>query len=370
MIRRALVLGLCCFAPTAYAQAEHPIEPGIGAEGGAHLEGAAHQAGGEHGEGTTDGAEHAEDTPTVIIHHVSDSLEYEFELPWPGAHNPKLNLGKIFEPLQFEKTPGACTLAIPPAYQSFPGLGSWIVNGCYDLRPTKSVLMMWIAATLLLLFVFFNRNSDKTRMVPSGVGANIVEVLVLFVRDEIAVKNIGKEEAPRYTSFLTTTFFFILAMNWLGLIPNFGSATGNLAVTASLALCTFVLTQVASFRSAGFVGYMKHLTMGTPFLLWPVMIPVEILGNFTKPFALTVRLFANMLAGHMVLFFVLGLIFMLHPALAIVSVPLATAVYFLEIFVGLLQAYIFTLLSALFIGLGVAMGHHGHEAGHETATTH
>jgi F-type H+-transporting ATPase subunit a len=314
---------------------------------------------------------HTQDTPSHIIHHVSDSLDYEFEIPWPGVeHNPTIHLGKIFEPLVFEKTPGACHKDVPAAYSAAPGLGAWIENGCYDMRPTKSILMMWIAAALLLFLVFRYSHRDHTKHVPTGVGANIVEVLVLFVRDEIAVKNIGKEEAPRYTPYLATIFFFILTMNWLGLIPNFGSATGNLAVTAALASCTFVLTQIASIRSAGIGGYLKHLTGGTPMWLWPIMIPVEILGLFTKPFALTVRLFANMLAGHMVLFFLLGLIFMLHPALAVISVPMATAIYFLEIFVGLVQAYIFTLLSALFIGMGVAMGHHGHEAHAEEGAHH
>lgn len=320
-------------------------------------------AGANEPEGHEPEEKHSNDTPTVIIHHVSDSLDYEFEIPWPGIeHNPTLHLGKIFAPLVFEKTPGACALEAPAAFSAAPGLGAWFVNGCYDLRPTKSIFMMWLAAALLLLLVFRYAHTDHTKLVPNGVGANIVEVLVLFVRDEIAVKNIGKEEAPRYTPYLTTIFFFILTMNWLGLIPNLGSATGNLAVTAALAACTFTLTQIASIRSAGIGGYLKHLTGGTPMWLWPIMIPVEILGLFTKPFALTVRLFANMLAGHMVLFFLLGLIFMLHPALAVISVPMATAIYFLEIFVGLVQAYIFTLLSALFIGMGVAMGHHEHEA--------
>lgn len=337
---KRIALLACLFATAAWANeeaAEHHAE-----------------AAGEHG------AEH-HDTPTVIIHHVSDSLEYEFEIPWPNvAHNPTLNLGEIFKGLVFEKAPGACAIPLTKAWEAAPGLESWM-NGCYDMRPTKTVLMMWISAALLLFLVFMYAHRDHTKLVPTGVGANIIEVLVLFVRDEIAVKNIGKEEAPRYTPYLATIFFFILTMNWLGLFPNFGSATGNLAVTAALALCTFTLTQIASIRAAGIGGYLKHLTGGTPWPLWPIMIPVEILGLFTKPFALTVRLFANMLAGHMVLFFLLGLIFMLHPALAVVSVPMATAIYFLEIFVGLVQAYLFTLLSALFIGMGVAMGHHAHD---------
>jgi F-type H+-transporting ATPase subunit a len=347
MNRRLLALVVCAFAFPACAQEEH--HPGSESELVVHRE--------NH---DTQREEESHDTPEVIIHHVSDSLEYEFEIPWPGVdHNPTLDLGKIFAPLRFERTPGACDLPAPKAFDAAPSLGQWFQNGCYDLRPTKSILMMWIAAALLLIFVLGYSHRDSSKLVPKGVAANVIEVLVLFVRDEIAVKNIGKHEAPRYTTYLTTLFFFILTMNWLGLIPNFGSATGNLAVTVALASCTFVLTQIAAIRSAGFGGYLAHLTGGTPMWLWPIMIPVEILGLFTKPFALTVRLFANMLAGHMVLFFLLGLIFMLHPALAVVSVPMATAIYFLEIFVGLVQAYIFTLLSALFIGMAVAMGHHG-----------
>jgi F-type H+-transporting ATPase subunit a len=197
--------------------------------------------------------------------------------------------------------------------------------------------------------------------VPKGVASNVIEVLVLFVRDEIAYKSIGKKDGDRYVPYLSTIFFFILFMNWLGLIPNFGSATGQLSVTLVLAAFTFFLVQIASIRSAGIGGYLSHLTAGTPPALWIIMVPVEVLGLFTKPFALMVRLFANMLGGHMVLFFIIGLIFILHPAVAPLSVGMGAAIYALEIFVGILQAYIFTLLTSLFIGQGVEMGHHGHE---------
>src|SRR5262249_58707783 len=111
-------------------------------------------------------------------------------------------------------------------------------------------------------------------------------------------------------------------------------------------------------------GYLKHLTGGAPILMWIIMIPVEILGLFTKPFALMLRLFANMLAGHIVLFSLLGLIFIIgHVAVSVVAVPFAVFIYLLELFVCFLQAYIFVMLSALFIWMGVAMGHdeHGHE---------
>ena len=137
-------------------------------------------------------------------------------------------------------------------------------------------------------------------------------------------------------------------------------------MTLGLALMTFLLTQAAGIRTAGIGGYLKHLTGGVHPLLWPIMVPVEFLGLFTKPFALTIRLFANMVAGHIVIFFLLGLIFILKTAfLAVVSVPFAFAIYLLELFVALVQAYVFTMLSALFIGMGAAMGHHGGHEGHE-----
>lgn len=310
------------------------------------------------------GSHHPTDTPSFILHHVSDSETYEFELPWDtGGHNPTLNISSWFAGLKFEKEPCACSKPVPPEWASFPKLGAFIANGCYDLRPTKTVMMMWFAAALLLLSVMAFAHKDKTKLVPKGAGANIIESLVLYVRDEIAVKNIGKEEGPRYVPYLTTAFFFILFMNWLGLIPNMFTATGNISLTAGLAICTFVLTQVASIRAAGWGGYFAHLTGGLHWSLWPIMIPVEFIGLFTKPIALMIRLFANMVAGHIVLFFLLGMIFMLHWGMAFVMVPMAAAIFMLEIFVGFVQAFIFTMLSALFIGMGVAMGHHDH--GHD-----
>lgn len=305
------------------------------------------------------------DAPTFILHHVSDSDEYEFELPVPGVeHHPTLHLGEIFHALRWEEKAGACSMDIHGPLSAMPSLGRFF-EGCRDFRPTKNTFMMWLATALLLLVVALGVNRDKTKLVPKGVLPNVIEILVLFVRDEIAYKNIGKgPEADRYVPHLTTVFFFVLFMNWLGLVPNFGSATGQLSVTLVLAAITFVLVQIASVRSAGVGGYLGHLTAGTPPALWLIMIPVEVLGLFTKPFALMVRLFANMLGGHMVLFFIIGLIFMLHPAMALVAVPMATVIYLLEIFVGILQAYIFTLLTALFIGQGVAMGHHDHGDDH------
>lgn len=304
-----------------------------------------------------------ENVAEYIFHHVSDDLAYEFELPGPlyTGHNPHIDLAEAFSFLRFETQPGAC-----PADLHAP---SSLSAGCVDLRPTKHVLMMWLAAALLIVAMLAGTHRDRRQLVPKGTLANLFESLVVFVRDELAIKNIGKEEGPRYTPYLLTAFFFILFMNLLGLVPWMATATGNLAITAGLAICTFVLTQVASIRAAGLGGYFKHLTGGVAWWLWPIMIPVEVLGLFTKPFALTVRLFANMLAGHIVIFFLLALIFLMHPAMAVVSVPMAMGIYFLELFVAFVQAYVFTMLSALFIGMGVAMGHH-HEEHPEGAHAH
>jgi F-type H+-transporting ATPase subunit a len=292
-----------------------------------------------------------EDTAGYILHHVSDSPEYEFEIPLTHNH-----LTLHFPRWQIPLKEGACV----------PDATGHVGGSCLDLSITKHLFMMWIAAALLILALLFGSNRNKSKLVPRGTSQNLFEMLVLFVRDELAIKNIGKEDGPRYVPYLLTAFFFILFMNLLGLFPWMASATGNIAVTCGLAICTFIVTQAASIRAAGFGGYLAHLTGGVHWALWPIMIPVEILGLFTKPFALTIRLFANMLAGHIVIFFLLGLIFMLgHPAVALVSVPFAIGIYLLELFVAFVQAYVFTMLSALFIGMGVAMGHHGHGEPHD-----
>jgi F-type H+-transporting ATPase subunit a len=239
------------------------------------------------------------------------------------------------------------------------------VFGALDMTPTKHVFMMWIASALLLIVAL--AAVRKRSLVPRGV-YNFVEVLVSFVRNEIAVKNIGERDADRFVPYLVTAFFFILFLNLFGLIPFAATATANLSVTVAMALFTFVITQYAAIRAMGVGGYLAHLTGGVPKSLaplWVIMIPVEFMGLFTKPFALTVRLFANMVAGHFVILALLGLIFALGtPLVAFASVPMALGIFMLELFVAFVQAYIFTMLSALFIGAGLAH-HGGDEHGHE-----
>ena len=236
-------------------------------------------------------------------------------------------------------------------------LGFWIGAHHIDLSITKHVINMWIAAGILLLVLA--AAVRRRALIPKG-GYNLLETFVLFVRDEIAEKNIG-HHAAQYTPYLCSAFFFILFMNLTGLLPipaiagkfpGISTATGNLGVTVVLALFTFVVTQIAGMRSQGVVGYWAHLVpAGVPKWLFPIMVPVEVLGLFTKPFALTVRLFANMVAGHIVIFFLIALTVLISPFIAPVSVAFALGIYLLEIFVALVQAYVFTMLSAVFIGM-------------------
>ncbi len=236
-------------------------------------------------------------------------------------------------------------------------LGFWIGAHHIDLSITKHVINMWIAAGILLLVLA--AAVRRRALVPKG-GYNLLETFVLFVRDEIAVKNIG-HHAELYTPYLLSAFFFILFMNLAGLIPvpaiagkfpGISTATGNLGVTVVLALFTFVVTQIAGMRAQGVLGYWAHLVpAGVPKWLFPIMVPVEVLGLFTKPFALTVRLFANMVAGHIVIFFLIALTVLISPLIAPLSVAFALGIYLLELFVALVQAYVFTMLSAVFIGM-------------------
>ena len=218
-----------------------------------------------------------------------------------------------------------------------------------DLSISKHVVWMWVGAGLLVLAFLFA--VGKRALVPRGL-YSLLESFVLFVRDEIAVKNIGEHDAHRYVPYLCTVFFFILFMNLVGLIPGGAAATGNLSVTIVLALCTFTVTQIAGMRAQGVGGYWLHLVpSGVPLWLWPIMLPVELLGLITKPFALTVRLFANMVAGHIIIFFLLALTVLLSVYVAPVAVGFALGIFLLELFVALVQAYVFTMLSSLFIGM-------------------
>jgi F-type H+-transporting ATPase subunit a len=226
-----------------------------------------------------------------------------------------------------------------------------------DLSITRHVLFMWIGAILLFIVMTRVAKAYKSSMVPKGF-TNFWEVFILFVRDEIAKPTIGKG-FEKFLPYLLTAFFFILFGNFLGLIPFSATFTSNISVTATMAIFTFLVVQLAGIRNHGVWGYFKGLLPhGVHWLILIVLIPVEILGLFTKPFALAIRLFANMTAGHIVIYALISLIFVMQSVgWAGLAIPMALFIYGLEVLVALLQAYVFTMLSSLFIGMAVHQDH-------------
>jgi F-type H+-transporting ATPase subunit a len=279
------------------------------------------------------GGGEAPDLQGMLMHHVLDGNTLEFEILGRGF---VITLPQ-WEPIQI----GSLSL---------------------DLSPTKHVVFLWLAAILcLVVFIPIGRAMVGGRA-PKGL-ANAMEAMVLYIRDEVVRRNIG-HGADAYTPYILTLFFFILFMNVLGLIPFGSTATGNFMVTGALALVTFVVVEISGMRALGFKGYMRTIFYAPPglppvgqFLLMVILTPVEFLGKLTKPFALTIRLFANMLAGHVLVLSLLGMIFMfatIGPArwgIAIASTTMVLGVMVLEVFVALLQAYIFAMLTSVFIGL-------------------
>jgi F-type H+-transporting ATPase subunit a len=223
---------------------------------------------------------------------------------------------------------------------------------------SKHLVFLFLAALVVILGAQLAVRSYGEGGVPRGLGA-AVEALVLFVRDQIAEPSIGHGDARRFTPLLCSFFFFILVAALLGLMPFAATSTGNLAVTMGLALVSFAAQQYGGISRYGVVGHFRNLVpAGIPGWLLPLMVPVEIISMFTKPFALMIRLFANMLAGHMVITTLLLLIALMGQihwlggvAMAPVAILLALFIMLLEILVAFIQAYVFTLLSAIFIGM-------------------
>jgi F-type H+-transporting ATPase subunit a len=287
--------------------------------------------GGDHAgaEGGATGLNAISDIPEYISHHLEDARVFEFA----GMHWDLNSLA--FDPIH-------------------------IGGVAIDLSPTRQLLFIILSALLCIaVFVPVARalvRKDSGRA-PSGF-ANAMEALVLFFRDEVVRPNIG-HGADRYAPFILTTFFFILFMNLMGLTPFGVTATGNLSVTAALAAISFVVTEVSGMRALGPAGYAQtifFLPKGLPTFMKPVMLiimaPVEFLGKLTKPFALAVRLFANMMAGHILILALVGLILVTESYLVGgATVLVMSTLMLLELFVAFLQAYIFAMLTSVFIGL-------------------
>jgi ATP synthase subunit 6 len=242
-----------------------------------------------------------------------------------------------------------------------------------DLSMTANRVFLLVAMFVLILITSAAGRKSKKSLVPKG-NHNLIESLVVYVRDEIVYPNIEKKWADRLMPYFLTVFFFIFTINLIGLFPLTKTPTGNLAVTVTLAICTFILTQIMGIRTMGLSEYLKHFTGGLhemdiplamKIILIAIMVPIEFIGLFTKPFALTMRLFANMTAGHIVIGALIGLALLFQSVIAgfAVSVPFALFIYLLELLVAALQAFVFTMLSAVFVGM---MVHEHHEGEHET----
>ena len=218
---------------------------------------------------------------------------------------------------------------------------------------SKQVIMMLLASLIIILLFIFGYKKD--RKVQTGIG-NLLEVFVVFIRDDVVYPNMGEKQGKKFLPLILTFFFFIVMLNLLGLIPGSATSTAFFSTTVALALITFF-----TYIIFGNKDFWKHIfaTPGVPFWLLPIMIPVEIIGLLTKPFALSVRLLANMNAGHIIIMAFIGIIInMKSPWIAIGSVPMALAINMLEIFVAFLQGYIFSLLSSIFIGMAVQEHEH------------
>ena len=264
-----------------------------------------------------------------------------------------------------------------------------------DMSVTKHVFMLWVVAAILFVTVtaLVRGYLRRGRMVPTGM-MNVLELTVEFIRDTVAGPNLGRRWTNTWTPLLLTLFLFILTANVIGLIPIFdalalldhyvlhtsdhsflkgllhggATATGNFNVTAALAIITFFAIITAGVRAHGFVKHwMNMVPHGLPWPIYILLIPIEIVGMFVRPFALTMRLAANMTGGHIALLAIMSFVFifteMLGSAMAgvgigvLFSMPLAVGVSGLEIIVVLVQAYVFTLLSAVFIGMAIHAHH-------------
>lgn len=234
-----------------------------------------------------------------------------------------------------------------------------------DLSVTNFVAYQWIAMVVVAaLFITAGRRYKKNpKAAPSGI-QNMMESVVVYIRDEIVRPNVGTaNRTTRLMPYILSLFFFILFLNLFGLLPGNHAATGALGVTAALALTAFVVVNYIAMKDAGMGAWFHHLLGGAPVYLSPIMVPIEIVSLLTKPFALMIRLFANMTAGHIVLLSLVGLIFFFENIfVAPISVAFSVFIYLLELLVAFLQAYIFAMLTAVFVGL--ALGEHASEDSH------
>ena len=299
----------------------------------------------------------------MIMHHIADSHEWHlwgegessFTIPLPVIlyTNGHLDLfmSSKFNHGHSNVTKGDRVYSID-SHSHIKELNGFPL---VDLSITKNTASLFISLVLLLLiFGSVGRKSIKNQGAPKGL-ASFIEPLVVFVRDDIVKPNVGKN-STKYLPYLLTLFFFILVNNLLGLLPGGANVTGNMAITLILAFITLVVTNISGNKN-----YWSHIFKppGVPLLLMPIMIPIEFVGIFTKPIALMIRLFANISAGHIVLMSLIALMFIFKNWLgSSLSFLLAFSISIIEILVAVLQAYIFTVLSALYFGFASEENNH------------
>lgn len=298
----------------------------------------------------------SEDIGGFIIHHVLDDHVWHF---WNGHY------GTWFLPIIIHSSErGWETFSSRNFYDEHHNVVAYngytlehnhiYLNGnkVFDMSITKNVMMLFITAILMLVVFLsvargFKKNAGKA---PKGI-QSFFEPIIIFVRDEIVKPNVGAKY-EKYLPYLLTLFFFILFANLLGLLPGAGNLSGNIAVTAVLAVFTFLLTNFSGNKA-----YWGHIfwTPGVPMALRPIIMLVEVIGIFTKPFALTIRLFVAITAGHIVLLALLCLAFIFHSVyVGAASSLMVLFINLIELLVAAIQAYVFTLFTSLYIGMATA----------------
>ncbi len=313
------LLALVALSVSAAAQEHAPVQPEAA-----------------HGAPAAAGAE-----VDIITPHITDG--YHLEMPYfkppfykelcLGRHIGEHGCGPLWDPIH---------------------IGAFEVN----LSPTKHVVMLLLAATILTLLLVGAARAHvrHTQAIGHPKGpATAIEAMVLYMRNEVILPNVG-HHGDRYVPYLLTLFFFILTMNLLGLVPYGATATGNISVTAMLAIITFVVVEVSGMISLGrhywstIFYWNKDLALPMRIVMFLILSPVEFVGKLTKPIALAIRLFANMTAGHIVVLAFIGMIFTFAGLASGLPLLMAVAIMLLEIFIAFLQAFIFTMLSSVFIG--------------------
>jgi len=285
-----------------------------------------------------------------LIGHVKDAEEF---------HTPRLIAhGHVKIPQIVESPEKKIGVSV-----GFKPIDDLIENGGFNFRVTKFMIIEVVAAVILCLVFISLATKVRTGGPPQGRFWNFFEVMLIFMRDQVARPAIGKHDADRFLPFVWTVFFFILLCNLLGLVPWMGSPTGSLAVTGMMAVVVFVAVVVAGSLKLGAVGFWKnqvpHMDLPGPLAIFlkPMIFGIEVLGLFIKHFVLSVRLLANMMAGHLVVAVILAFIAAATGVAWLGVMPAsilgATAINMLELFVAFLQAYIFAFLASLFIGMAV-----------------